>query len=266
LQHVDAFLAQSEEDRRRLIAIGAAPERVRVSGNLKFEVRAPAGSRLVDNLRRQIAESRVRPVLVFGSTVEGEEALLIPTFRAVLERFPKTLVVVAPRHPERFAAVAELLAASGVRFWKRSEWNGSQSLSGGILLLDSIGELASVYALAEVAFVGGSLVSRGGHNIVEPAQHGAAIVIGPHTENFRDVVAIFRQADAVRVVEPAALSALVVELLTNDTARRELGQRARYVVSAQSGATARTVAALDELLRDRGPATKLPASLPIEVK
>jgi len=158
--------------------------------------------------------------------------------------------VLAPRHPQRFDEVAELLGGLGVQFQRRSEWNG-ESLRGAVLLIDSIGELSSLYALADVAFVGGSLVPRGGHNIIEPAQHGVAIVVGPHTENFRDIVRLFQARDAVRVVESAGLAAQWVRLLANDAERKTLGQRAAEALRSQQGATEITVAKLKELLAGR---------------
>jgi 3-deoxy-D-manno-octulosonic-acid transferase len=121
-------------------------------------------------------------------------------------------------------------------------------LAGGVLLLDTIGELAALYALADIAFVGGSLVPRGGHNIIEPAQHGVATVVGNHTENFRDIVNLFRGRDAVRIVGPAELPLVFLELLANDAERRALGERGAETMRSQIGATLRTGDALQELL------------------
>jgi 3-deoxy-D-manno-octulosonic-acid transferase len=166
----------------------------------------------------------------------------------VLERFPNALLVLAPRHPERFPAVAELLNGSGLPFCRRSLWNGNDRLAGRIFLLDSIGELASIYQLASVAFVGGSLVPRGGHNILEPAQAGAAVLTGPHTENFRDIVSVFRQAEAVRIIDAAEVSPVLLELLTNQEERMALARRAQEIVHSQSGATLRTLEAIESLL------------------
>jgi 3-deoxy-D-manno-octulosonic-acid transferase len=134
-----------------------------------------------------------------------------------------------------------------IRFCRRSVWNG-EPLTGGVFLLDTIGELAALYALADVAFVGGSLVPRGGHNIIEPAQHGVAIVVGNHTENFRDIVSLFESRDAVRVVGPAELPLVLLELLAGDAERMALGKRAAETLRSQIGATARTVGELLELL------------------
>jgi 3-deoxy-D-manno-octulosonic-acid transferase len=247
LVNVDLFLAQTKEDAARLRDIGAKTERVRVTGNLKFDVVAPDPPAIVESLRKAIAASGAGPVLVCGSTVEGEEPLLLKAFENVLVQHPRAVMILAPRHPERFAAVAALLQQMSVRFWRRSEWNG-EALTGGVLLLDTIGELSALYALADIAFVGGSLVPRGGHNILEPAQHGVATVVGNHTENFRDIVSLFQGRDAVRIVGPAELPLVLLELLGNDAERRGLGQRAAETVRSQIGATARTADELQELL------------------
>ena len=248
LRNIDLFLAQGEEDRRRLIEVGAPQKRVQVSGNLKFDLKPVNEAPIVASLRSAIERDHAGPVLVCGSTVEGEEEILLRVFDAVRERYPNALMMLAPRHPERFAQVAELIAASGIKFRRRSQWNAAEPLGPGIFLMDSIGELASMYALADIAFVGGSLVAKGGHNILEAAQHGAAIVVGPHTENFRDMVALFRSADALVVAGEAELAETLLGLLENDASRTELGRRAREVLREQTGATARTVAALEALL------------------
>jgi 3-deoxy-D-manno-octulosonic-acid transferase len=132
-----------------------------------------------------------------------------------------------------------------IRFYRRSLWHG-EPLAGAVFLLDTIGELAALYALADIAFVGGSLVPRGGHNIVEPAQHGVATLVGNHTENFRDIVNLFRSRDAVRIVGPAELPLVLLELLADDAERKALGQRAAETMRSQSGATVKTA---DELQR-----------------
>jgi 3-deoxy-D-manno-octulosonic-acid transferase len=246
LDKVSLFLTQGEEDRRRLIAMGAPAERVQASGNLKFDLKPAGPVPLVGQLKSALDGQG--PVLVCGSTVEGEETLLLRAFGQIRQRFPGGLMVLAPRHPERFPQVAQLLAAAGVDFRRRSRWDPSLTVGGSIFLLDSIGELAAVYELADVAFVGGSLVPRGGHNILEAAQHGAAIVVGPHTENFRDIVGLFRRADALVVSSAEEISAKLLDLLGNEVRRRELGAHAREIMRANTGATGRTVAALERLL------------------
>jgi 3-deoxy-D-manno-octulosonic-acid transferase len=247
LKFIDLFLAQSEEDGRRLVEIGAEEDRVKVAGNLKFDVVPPSPPPIVASLRAALHEGGGSPVIVCGSTVEGEEELLLDAFHQVLAGFPAAVMILAPRHPERFAEVALLLARRGGRFWRRSEWTG-QPLAGGVLLADSMGELASLYVLADVAFVGGSLVPRGGHNILEPALHGVPIIVGTHTENFRDVVNLFQSQNAVRVVKQAELPLAFMELLSSEQSRALLGKRAAQIVSTQRGATQRTLKALEGLL------------------
>ncbi len=247
LRPVDAFLAQTEEDRRRLLAIGASVDRVQVTGNLKFDAATPVAPPIVAALRAAFQRAQAQPVVVCGSTVEGEEKLLLDAFIKLLGQFPRAMLVLAPRHPQRFAGVAQLLEKGAIPFWRRSTWAG-ESLCGGVLLLDSIGELASLYALAELAFVGGSLVPRGGHNILEPAQHGVPILVGPYTENFRDIVRAFQANHAVRVVEPAELPMALLELASSEVERKELGRLAAETVRAHTGATRRTLEALGRLL------------------
>jgi 3-deoxy-D-manno-octulosonic-acid transferase len=254
LAHIDLFLAQTEEDARRLIEIGASPERVQVSGNLKFDVRSAGGNTLVDNLRRNLKA----PVLVCGSTGEGEEEILLAAFQECLRSYPETVLILAPRHPERFDKVADLIAAMRLPLVRRSAWNGSGPLSGCVFLLDSVGELASVYALADVAFVGGSLIPTGGHNILEPAQHGVAIMTGPHTFNFREITQIFSRAEALSLlatedvalenVAPEDVAREMLRLLNDPQARKRMGDKAKELFNRHAGATQRTLAALQPFI------------------
>jgi len=267
LAHVDLFLAQTEEDRTRLQSLGAASDRVQVTGNLKFDMTLPAPPPIVESLRRSLLQDRAGPVLVCGSTVEGEEPLLLKAFENVRVAHPRAVMILAPRHPERFDSVAKLLVEMGIAFRRRSAWASQDTtgqdrageewpaeppagepIAGSVLLVDTIGELAALYALADIAFVGGSLVPRGGHNILEPALHGVAIVVGQHTENFRDIVGLFQSRDAVRVVGPAELPLTLMDLLANRDERVALGRRAAETMRSQTGATLRTIDALEKLL------------------
>jgi 3-deoxy-D-manno-octulosonic-acid transferase len=247
LQNVDLFLAQTDEDASRLQDIGAPAARVQVSGNLKFDVPVPSAPAIVASLRAAFQKANAGPVIVCGSTVDDEEALLLSAFANVLASHPRAVMILAPRHPERFSEVGQLLEKLGIHFWRRSLWTGDP-IVGGVLLLDTIGELSALYALADIAFVGGSLVPRGGHNIIEPAQHGVPIVVGNHTENFRDMIGLFQSKEALRIVGPAELPLVLMELISNPAERQALGRRAAEVLQSQMGATKRTADALEQLL------------------
>ena len=247
LANVDVFLAQTEEDRKRLVEIGAPESKVTVAGNLKFDVAPPPPPRIVASLREGFSHSGAGPVLVCGSTLEGEEGSLLSAFRNILVNHPKAVMILAPRHPERFSEVAALVETLGFRVWRRSLWSG-EPLAGSVFLVDTIGELAALYSLAIVAFVGGSLVPRGGHNILEPALYGVPIVTGNHYENFRDVVNFFASRNAVRIVGVAELPLVFMELIENDNERTTLGRNALAALESQRGATARTVSALLRLM------------------
>lgn len=259
LAKVDLFLTQSEEDERRLFGIGASAERVKISGNLKFDIHPPAEfPAIVGQLRGAMIAGGAGPVIVAGSTVEGEEEQVLAAYAAVAKSTPNAVLILAPRHPERFVAVASMLGNSGFPVCRRSQWK-AEPIGGGIFLLDTIGELGVVYSLADIAFVGGSLARRGGHNILEPAMYGVATLVGPHTENFRDIVETFRRADAVLTVADAQqLEAEIVDLLRRPHRRTALGGRAADLVRSQSGASERTLAELERLLTNE-PRSEVPA-------
>jgi 3-deoxy-D-manno-octulosonic-acid transferase len=260
LAEVNLFLAQTDEDARRLRAIGAAAERVQVSGNLKFDVRTVSGSPFQEDLRRVLGKDSM--VIVCGSTAEGEEELLLQAFKEVLRQHPSAVMVLAPRHPERFDKVANLVIENGIALTRRSSLItiadlAASALSGSVFLLDSVGELASVYALAGVAFVGGSLLAGvGGHNILEPAQHGVPVLVGPYTANFREIVSIFERGQGIKIVTADNLRGELLRLLADGEERRRLGERARQLFLDNTGATERTLQALQTLLR------KQPAPIP----
>jgi 3-deoxy-D-manno-octulosonic-acid transferase len=202
-------------------------------------------------LRHALPSADSAPVLVCGSTVEGEERVLLRAFEIVSGKYPQAVMVLAPRHPERFDSVATQVESLSLRLWRRSEWQGDP-VAGGVFLLDSVGELAAVYSLATLAFVGGSLAQHGGHNILEAAQWGVPVIVGPHTENFRDMVEMFRASDALRVAGMAELPLVFLELLEDADERANLGRRAIEVLRSQSGATQRTLLALGRLLQPEG--------------
>lgn len=244
LSRLRLVLAQSDLDAERLKGIGCAAERVLVGGNLKFDVRAAEESEAARLLRSRAAGLRM---VVAGSTLEGEESALMEAWPRLLAASPNLVLVLAPRHPERFPAVAALLEGSGHAWLRRSEWR-QPIQPGEILLLDTIGELASVYSLASVAFVGGSLIPAGGHNPLEPAQFGVPVVMGPSYENFRAIVEDLRAHNAIRIAGRDHFADALVRLLSDSVESKAVGERGREVFERQSGATARSVAAIRALL------------------
>ena len=252
LCRLSRVMAQTPADAERLVALGCRPEITSVSGNLKFDVRAAKEAEATSQLKALRAGLRF---LVAGSTLEGEETALLEAWPHLLAADPNLVMVLAPRHPERFAAVASLLDGSGASWISRSDWKGKRAdsipplNSGQVILLDTIGELASVYSLATVAFVGGSLVPAGGHNPLEPAQFGVPIVTGPHYANFRAITDDLRAHNAIRIASKEELAKVLIELLRNPAESQNMGGRAREVFDQQAGATARSIDALRKVLR-----------------
>jgi 3-deoxy-D-manno-octulosonic-acid transferase len=243
LSQVDVFLMQAQPHADRLISIGAPSERVFVTGNLKFD--ASEGPAPPEALARIIG--RETPLIVAGSTLEGEEQMVLRAYRGILSSQPAARLVIAPRHPERFGAVASLVRAEGFSGARRTEVGGPGW--DKVLVLDTIGELAQVYPLATLVFVGGSLVPRGGHNILEAAVAGKAVIVGPHMENFQEISDLFRENDAlVQVSSAEALAAEMTALLGDEARRTRLGERARSLILENRGALEKTIEALRTLV------------------
>jgi 3-deoxy-D-manno-octulosonic-acid transferase len=238
-----ATLAQSELDADRLRALGAA--NVRVAGNLKYDVRAVQDAPVTTLLRKHLP--RDTPVLVCGSTMAGEEEMLLDALP------PGMITILAPRHPERFAAVGEMLHRHAAQWARRSEWISAPAdlEPGTIFLLDSIGELASVYSLARAAFVGGSLVPGGGHNPLEPAQFGLPIVMGPGYENFRSIVDKLREHEGICIVRSEGLKDALADVLAETSGARAMGERARRIFESEAGATERAIQTLLAIVEAR---------------
>jgi len=251
LSRLSCVLAQSQTDADRLKAIGCMPQRVSVAGNLKFDVRAAEEANATRQLKSLASNLRL---IVAGSTLECEEAALLEAWPRLLETDQQLAMVLAPRHPERFAAVAALLDNSGLPWVRRSDWRSKPEGSllplnpGTIILLDTIGELASVYSLASVAFVGGSLIPAGGHNPLEPAQFGVPIVMGPYFANFRAITEDLLTHQALRIATKEELAATLIGLLQDRAAAKSMGEHARLVFDQQAGATGRCLDALLGLL------------------
>ena len=254
LAGVSIMLAQSEEDANRLKAIGAPANRVVFGGNLKFDVRSAEPAAITTTLRENLPSGT--RVLVCGSTLEGEEEILLDAFRELRTQIPECVMILAPRHPERFGRVAQLLKNRNELCVRRSNWmkRPARIKAGTVILLDSIGELASVYALASVAFVGGSLIPAGGHNPLEPAQFAVPVVMGMHYANFRAIIDMLVHAEALKLATNETLVPILENLLTDDEAANALGVRALEVFHLQSGATGRAINALLGLLPTQSPA------------
>jgi 3-deoxy-D-manno-octulosonic-acid transferase len=262
LANASAFLMQSEKDADRIRALGAPADRVSVSGNLKYDMELPAATPLSSWLEAEARRQGRSPIVVAGSVVATEEPLALIAFGVVQGEHPNALLVLAPRKPERFEAAAEFIHESRRKFLRRSKLaltdhaqganstgNGSIPKDVNVILLDSIGELASVYRLADGAFVGGSLVPSGGHNILEPAAFGKIPVFGPSMENFAEIAARFVAADAaIQVESPEDAGVAWIELLRNPERRQKMGENAKHLVDSSRGATDRTLAEIFKYL------------------
>ncbi|MGH7172456.1 MAG: 3-deoxy-D-manno-octulosonic acid transferase [Gemmataceae bacterium] len=247
LRKLTLVLAQSEQDERRFVEIGVPARRVQTAGNLKYDVRVAEELAITAQMRAHLPDRA--QVVVAGSVLEGEERLVLQAFQELLSTIPNLVLILAPRHPERFPAVVERIESIGLPGIRRSVW-ASQPRPippGSVFLLDSMGELASVYSLASVAFVGGSLIPAGGHNPLEPAQFGVPIVMGPFTENFRGIVAALLEREAIRVMPPERLAEVVAEILDAADAPA-MGARARRVFEEYAGASEVCLAAIRRVL------------------
>jgi 3-deoxy-D-manno-octulosonic-acid transferase len=245
LEPLTKVLARDESDGERFVALGVPAERVEVAGNVKYDLEPDATP--LEWEGRLDAVAGGRPVLVAGSTMDGEEQLVVDALDRLAVGGARPVLVLAPRHPERFDAVADLLAARGLTVARRS--SATWPDDAGVLLLDTIGELSRAYRLGRAAFIGGSLVPTGGHNPLEPAVWGVPVATGPHVFNFHEVYAEMTAAGAAVVVDGAGgLAEAWGRWLAEPDAARRAGSRGRRVVEGNRGATARTVAALLEMI------------------
>lgn len=243
--------AQSANDGKRFVALGARREDVVDTGNLKFDIAAPAGlDAFVADFRRHAG---VRPAWIAASTHEGEEAAVVAAHRRLRERWPDLLLLWAPRHPERFQRVAEQARDAGwqVATRRHEAWPGAGS---GVFVVDTLGELMAFYACADVAFVGGSLQAIGGHNLLEPAAVGTAMVTGPHLHNFGEISRRLKEADALRIGADADAVVAELEALLGDGAlRARMAASGRALVEAGRGALEKTLAMIAPDLPVAGP-------------
>lgn len=255
LADVHCVCAQSAVDAERFHNLGAAKDRVVASGNLKFDAQPPQLGDFTPRLGQALVSAGRAPVIVAASTMPGEEKLLLPAWEAVRRQYPRALLILAPRHPARFEEVAALFSERNLSFVQRTGLAAeqhqltSQIAPTDILLLDTIGELAGIFDLADVVFMGGSLVPTGGHNLIEPAYWGKAILFGPYMHNFRDIAQLFLQRDAgVQVSDSGELACVLAKLLGSPGHRKQLGEAARSVLEEQRGATERVLQVLAERL------------------
>jgi 3-deoxy-D-manno-octulosonic-acid transferase len=255
LEMIALFLAQSVETAERLIKIGAPETRVRVTGNLKYDVQANTDNEMTKRIASILSGTRL---VVAGSTLAGEEQTVLTAWPAIRQAIPDASLLIAPRHKDRFEEVSQLIRRSGSPFLRCSQLtqNSAPVVGGTILLLDTIGDLASVYGLASVAFIGGSLVPKGGHNPLEPAQFGVPVLTGLSFENFREIVKTMQQAEAIRIIASEKFAETLIGMLRDKDGSRALGERGRLVFEAQAGATARTAQAIVSLLEERERATQ----------
>ena len=258
LANASGFWMQSKKDAKRVIALGAPPEKVKVGGNLKYDLELPKSTPLAEWLEMELQRSGRRPLIVAGSVVATEEPLALIAFGVTQGEHRKALLVLAPRKPERFDAAAAFVTESQRKYVRRSSLHvpspGGQALGGNetqlgddvtVLLLDSIGELASLYRLADGVFVGGSLVESGGHNILEPAAFGKVPVFGESMENFAEIAHRFVAAEAaIQVASPEDAGVSWIELLRDPARDKRMGETGRRLMDESRGATDRALDAI----------------------
>ncbi|MBI3404052.1 MAG: 3-deoxy-D-manno-octulosonic acid transferase [Acidobacteria bacterium] len=255
LADASLFLMQSQPDAQRLLQLGAPEERVQVTGNLKFDIAPPAQTSIAAWLEEQITRQDRWPVLVAGSVVAGEEEEVLAAYDYIQRKWNRTLLILAPRKPARFDAAARIVEEDGWRVVRRSSIQTGRPLAedADVFLLDSVGELAGLYRLADATFVGGSLVNSGGHNILESALYGKPPCFGASMENFRDMAQLFLQREAAVQVETGpALGHAWMRLIEDVAMRERMGRNAQALVAENGGATDRSLARIAEVLRSRG--------------
>lgn len=241
-QHVTLFSMQSENDAARIKDIGASADKVIVTGNLKFDQKIPPAQ------KPPIAIAGTRRVITAGSTHRGEEAILLEIFIRLRKKYPDLLLIIAPRHPERFDEVCRLITNSGFECQRRTTIKGQAK---DVLLLDTIGELRAFYAVCDIAFVGGSLVKVGGHNLLEPAAMKKPVIFSRYMFNFKEISeAIVRAEGGCVVRDKEELYMKLDNLLSNKDLAATMGEKAFSIIAANSGATARTISAISGIIGD----------------
>src|SRR5687767_1919330 len=255
LESLSLAVMQSEADAQRLQSLGMDSDRIRTAGNLKFDARAvPSAGEKTAEIRDRFGLNSATPLILAASTHAPEEKIILESFKQIHAAQPARLML-APRHPERFVEVASLVQSSGLSWARRTNAADGGDADAAVVLLDTIGELPATYALASVVFVGGSIVDRGGHNVLEPAAAGVPVVTGSHTHNFHAIVDLLNEANAIVQLPPVEgdaasteLAKVVNGLLANPQRRRELAERAKQLIAVNQGAAERTIKLIAPLL------------------
>ena len=253
LANVTALCMQTAEDAKRIIAIGANPARVNVSGNLKYDI--PVNTPTAEMKSELRTTSKIPDdilVVTAGSTHEGEEEIILSVYRRLQAEGRECLLILVPRHPERKAQIAELLTKSSIPFTLHSALNQRKDWfrAGEVLLVDTMGELMRYYAISDLSFVGGSLVPTGGHNIMEPASLGVPVIFGPNMQNFRESAALIQKyGGGFQVKDGTELTALMHDLLDDDEKRCEAGRNGMKLLQENSGATRMQMEVIAEFLK-----------------
>jgi 3-deoxy-D-manno-octulosonic-acid transferase len=255
LAQVDLFLMQTQMDVDRMVALGAPPDRVVQTGNLKFD---QIGDSSTQRELKEFSFLDGEPVIVAGSTHEGEEAMLLEVYQQLLHSYPKLRLILAPRHPHRLEQVEGLLEASrqtsGVTWARRTEMDprpgqSNRSLTARVILLDTMGELKDIYQTATVVFIGGSLVPKGGHNLLEPAACGKPVLFGPHMDNFIEIAeAVKTRGIGIQVQDTKELSRSLQQLLDDPARREAMGQEAKQWVQNEQGVVQKDMAWIEQLI------------------
>jgi len=248
LADVRVFAMQSRVDADRIVALGAAPERVFVTGNVKHEAAADGGGELADAWRARLGLDATRPIWIAGSTHRGEEAIVLAAHERACASSPGLRLILAPRHPERVAEVVELIRAHGLPAVRRTELPAAKT-ADSVVVVDTVGELAAIYAVADVVFVGGTLVAVGGHNMLEPALRGKPVLFGPHTTNFRESAELLVAGEGARIVHDAdELTTALTRWLDDADLRATTGAAARAAAASRHGAVRETLDLIERFL------------------
>ena len=251
LSYISCFCMQTGKDAERIISVGAVPERVRVTGNIKFDHQIPAiTSDETDRIYRDFNIDKKKNIFIAGSTHRGEEKIVADVFRALRKKVSDLVLILAPRHPERFDEVYELLIAEGIRVERKTSLILTGAPAPDVILLDTIGELSKIYSIATIVFIGGSLVPVGGHNVLEPAVFSKPVIFGNQMWNFLEISKILkRKKAAIQVAGEKEFTEQALELLQDINLRRQIGNTAFNVIMENSGALGKSIEVLMPLLK-----------------